>query len=214
MKKKAGSFGLWTVAILAIGIALYGLVLYGLMDGSESGFVQQKKEMELSGSWLVWLTIHAAAGSLALLTGWLQFVKRIRTKYLKMHRLLGIFYTLTAVAAGITGLYLAIYASGGFAGKLGFGVLSIAWLTSTIYGVIAIVVHRNPLLHGQWMLRSYALSFAAVTLRIYLPLSMVMFGFESYNVYYAVIAWICWVPNLLFAGWIIRRRARRQPPAA
>jgi hypothetical protein len=51
------------------------------------------------------------------------------------------------------------------------------------------------------MIRSYALTFAAVTLRIWLPLGQVLhFDFvEAYR----VIAWLCWVPNLLAAEWIL-----------
>jgi len=54
------------------------------------------------------------------------------------------------------------------------------------------------------MTRSYALTFAAVTLRIYLPLSQVAgIPFEPA---YQTIAWLCWVPNLIVAEWLILRR--------
>jgi hypothetical protein len=46
-------------------------------------------------------------------------------------------------------------------------------------------------------LRSFSLTFAAVTLRIYLSLSGLM-GWQFASAY-AVIAWLCWVPNLLIA---------------
>jgi hypothetical protein len=48
--------------------------------------------------------------------------------------------------------------------------------------------------------RNFALTFAAVTLRIYLPLSNVV-GID-FDVAYPVIAWIAWVPNLLVAEWV------------
>ena len=53
------------------------------------------------------------------------------------------------------------------------------------------------------MLRSYALVFAAVTLRIELPLLTMAFG--DFTPAYQVVAWLCWVPNALWAEWYIRR---------
>jgi len=50
-----------------------------------------------------------------------------------------------------------------------------------------------------------ALTFAAVTLRLYLPVLGGTLGFETG---YPIVAWLCWVPNLIVAEWILRRRAR------
>jgi hypothetical protein len=64
------------------------------------------------------------------------------------------------------------------------------------------------------MIRSYALTLAAVTLRLWLPLSQVA-GIDFMTAYVAI-AWLCWVPNLLVAEWFLRRRPRRPvlaPPA-
>ena len=55
------------------------------------------------------------------------------------------------------------------------------------------------------MLRSFALIFGAVTLRIYLPISFAL-GFE-FSSSYPVIAWVNWVPNILLIEWWIRRDA-------
>lgn len=55
--------------------------------------------------------------------------------------------------------------------------------------------------HERWMTRSYALTFAAVTLRIWLPLSMIA-GLE-FVFAYRIISFLCWVPNLLIAEMLI-----------
>jgi hypothetical protein len=56
--------------------------------------------------------------------------------------------------------------------------------------------------HRRWMVRNFALTFAAVTLRLYLPASAgAGLGFGPA---YAAIAWLCWVPNLVVAEWIVR----------
>jgi hypothetical protein len=54
------------------------------------------------------------------------------------------------------------------------------------------------------MIRNYALTFAAVTLRIWLPLLSEVAGIEFVNAYRAV-AWLCWIPNLYVAQRIIEQ---------
>jgi len=53
------------------------------------------------------------------------------------------------------------------------------------------------------MVRSYALIFAAVTLRIELPLLTA--AFHDFTPAYLVVAWLSWVPNLLVVEWYLRR---------
>lgn len=77
------------------------------------------------------------------------------------------------------------------------------WLLTTgtaLYHAIA----RNIAVHRRWMRRSAALTFAAVTLRLYLPLSIVP-GLP-FDTSYAVIAWACWVLNLIAIEWWQRRK--------
>ena len=61
------------------------------------------------------------------------------------------------------------------------------------------------------MLRSYALLFSAVTLRLWLPLLSAAFG--SFEPAYLAVSWVSWVPNLLVVEWYIQR-AKRQPKLA
>ncbi len=55
-------------------------------------------------------------------------------------------------------------------------------------------------------MRSFALT-AAITLRIYLPLSIA--ARVPFSAAYPAIAWLCWIPNLFFAEWLVRRRRPR-----
>ena len=52
------------------------------------------------------------------------------------------------------------------------------------------------------MTRNFALTFAAVTLRLQMPLLAMGFGEEMG---YRIVAWSCWIPNLLVAEWLVRR---------
>jgi len=104
--------------------------------------------------------------------------------------------------SGTAGLYISIYASGGWVAALGFGTMAIFWLETTILAFITIK-KGNVNEHQNWMIRSYALCWAAVTLRIYLPTFQFAFGMEFISAY-LILAWLCWVPNLIVAEIIIR----------
>lgn len=62
------------------------------------------------------------------------------------------------------------------------------------------------------MIRSYSLTLAAVTLRIYLPLSLAL-GVPFANAY-QVISWLCWLPNIILAEWVVRRTREPIPAFA
>jgi hypothetical protein len=112
-------------------------------------------------------------------------------------------YVLAVVIGGVAALALAPHSFGGLIAHVGFGLLAVCWLGSTLNSYRHIR-QRNLSMHRSWMIRSYALTLAAVTLRLYLPSSQVA-GFPM-TVAYPAIAWLCWVPNLLIAEWFIRSR--------
>src|SRR5215207_593279 len=159
----------------------------------------------------VGLYIHAFAIMFPLVIGPVQFfLRRLtpearRARYLPLHRWLGRIYVTGALIGGVAGLYLAIFAFGGFVSALGFGLLAVLMLTFTSIAYLRIRAW-NEFSHKEWMTRSYALIFAAVTLRVLLVIYQEAFGLEAMAAYQAA-AWSSWVPNLIVAEIInIRRR--------
>lgn len=143
-----------------------------------------------------WLVLHAASAATALLVGPIQFVSRVRAARPKLHRWLGRIYVVCCIAGGITGLVLALGASTGPVSVLGFGLLAVAWTVSTVIAWRA-AVERRFAQHQAWMIRSFALTCAALTLRVYIPtLEVLPVPFETG---YRVISFACWVPNVLIA---------------
>jgi Predicted membrane protein (DUF2306) len=55
------------------------------------------------------------------------------------------------------------------------------------------------------MWRNYALTLAAVTLRVYMGVAQEVIGF-SFEAAYPVVAWLAWVPNLVVAEWVVVQR--------
>lgn len=139
---------------------------------------------------------HFGGSALALAIGGFQLHPALRRRSPATHRWLGRLYALGVAAGGLAGLSMAWHANGGLPGQLGFALLAVAWLGCTALGVVRIRAGQVAA-HRRWMLRSFALSFAAVTLRVYIPASQAAgIPFETA---YPVIAWLCWVPNLLVA---------------
>lgn len=187
----------------AISIGLYPL-FYFLLD--MSGGLMSSKSAQVLGSrlWQVGFYIHITFGGLALLSGCTQFLSGLRQKRLSLHRNLGKVYVAAVILSGTAGLGIAFAASGGGWAQMGFAVMAFLWLYTTAKAFLAIK-KRDIAQHQNWMTRSYALCFAAVTLRLWMPLFLGALGM-SFDFAYPIIAWLCWVPNLLVAEWIIRKK--------
>jgi uncharacterized membrane protein len=153
---------------------------------------------------------HVLGGGTILIIGGFQFVASIRARRIAVHRWLGRAYLTGVLIGGIGGLALATSAAGGPVGRIGFGLLAIVWLFSGASGYRAI--RRGDISrHRRWVMRNYALAFAAVTLRIQLPVLQFGFGL-SFEEAYPVVAWLSWVPNLILVDWLMR--GQRSPGPA
>jgi uncharacterized membrane protein len=204
---------LWIVFIFfAIIIGIYPF-LYFLVDMGP-GFLSSKPDvLRQSSIWNAAFYQHILFGAIAMLTGWSQFSKHLRNKNLSIHRTLGKIYLGAVILSGLAGLYLAMFANGGLISILGFSGLAIGWLFSSSMAY-AMIRKKNIEEHQYWMIRSYALCWAAVTLRIWLPGLQIGFGMD-FNTAYKIISWLCWVPNIVVAEIIIRNlknvRGRSSP---
>lgn len=198
------------VALLAIGVSVYLMIQYYVIGANRSAFVLQKlNEINLHAIWYVMLYTHITTAIIAISIGWLQFISKLRAKSYRLHKIIGRIYSGCIVFSGISGIYLSFYAIGGLISTFGFLMLSLAWLYTLYQAIKSIVVRKDAVTHKKWMTRNFALTFAAVTLRIYLPVSMLLFGTEYFNEYYQVIAWLCWVPNLFVAELILKKQHQK-----
>lgn len=150
-----------------------------------------------------WLIGHAVFSSIALLSGVWQFSSSLRRSCICVHRWLGRVYCVAVLLGWLTSLPIAMHANFGAISSAGFLMLGIAWIASTARGYFT-VMRGMIALHREWMMRSYALTAAAITLRLYLPLFPLM-GMP-FVTSYRLIAWLCWIPNLLVVEWMIRRQ--------
>ena len=155
---------------------------------------------------LPWFVAHTVAGSIALLVLPWQLLPALRRRWVRIHRWLGRVYVAAVAVSGTAALPIAVGTFAGPVAASGFAALAVCWLGTTFAGWRRMRL-RDVNGHRRWMMRSAALTCAALTLRMYLPLAAAV-GF-SYGDSYRVIAWACWVPNLLLAEYFLRAgRAR------
>jgi uncharacterized membrane protein len=151
--------------------------------------------------------LHVFSAFVALLLGPTQFSARMRRSHARLHRWAGrVYLSVGVVVGGASGLFLAGFAFGGPVSRLGFATLAVCWLYTGGRAFAAIRAGSVDE-HREWMVRNFALTFAAVTLRLYVPLSVA--AELDFAGAYAAIAWLCWVPNLLLAEWLFNDAAGR-----
>jgi uncharacterized membrane protein len=194
------------VCILAAAIALYAISYLILR---EKAFPPNLAASFRTRPWGIYP--HVLFGSIALALGSVQFWRNLPFSHPALHRTLGKIYVVAVMVTGAAGLYMSLFANGGAVTRLGFGLLAVSVLTATAIAYQTIR-QRNIAAHRRWMLRSYALIFAAVTLRIELPILIGIF--HAFDPAYAIVAWLCWVPNLAIAEVYIRLRTVGKRAAA
>lgn len=186
------------VAILAIAIGLYPAI-YFIMDRTFGLLSSKPDELLANVIWNIGFYTHIIFGGVALLIGWLQFNSRLRLNNLSLHMLIGKIYIVAVILSSLAGIGIGFFATGGIIPAAGFICLGIIWFSTTVTAYFKIRKMKIQQ-HQRLMIYSYAACFAAVTLRIWLPLLTTAFG--DFIIAYSIVAWLCWVPNMIVAKFI------------
>jgi len=189
--------GWWLMTIMAVLLCLYSSAYF--LPGMPFSF---RPDVYPVSSLTLFLLAHIGGGMLAVIAGPLQFWSHFRAKYKKWHRLLGLIYLTGVVIGAPAALIISPISQGGLTTHIGFAILAILWGATTLIAYLKII-SKDYEAHQQWMIRSYALTLAFVSLRIWLG-GLTVTGAPFEEVYQSV-AWLCWVPNLivaeLYLGW-------------
>ena len=140
--------------------------------------------------------VHITTSLVVLVLGLLQFLPFLMRRGPGLHRQLGKGYIIGILAlAAPSGLILAHFANGGLAAQVGFSLQCLVWWLCTWRAYRAARQRQWPL-HVDWMLRSYAVTLAALALR---GESYVMYYvFETKPIEtYLTVTWLSWVGNLI-----------------
>jgi len=207
----------WTLVLLtAVAIVAYSAVPYftaslqdlaGQQVGLASTYASAPAFVQIA------FYTHIVGGAVALVAGPFQFWRGLRARAPRVHRWTGRVYLVAVAIGAVAGLIIAPWSRAGYVGFFGFGALAVLW-SVTAWRAYRAIRHGDVPSHQAWMIRNYALTYAAVMLRVWLPLLLMaplLLGQPweldaAFANAYAAVPFLCWLPNLVFAEWLIRRR--------
>ncbi len=153
--------------------------------------------------------VHIVCGSLLMLIGPLQFLPRLRNRWLWLHRYSGRVFVVAGTVAGVSALALAVRlpAFGGLttqAATLFFGPLFLVCLLKAFYHIR----RREIALHREWMIRAFAIGLGVSTIRLYIPI-LVAFSGRTFEQVFGPSFWLAFCTHAVAAEvWIRRTRTR------
>ena len=149
--------------------------------------------------------VHALAGGLVLISAPMQINRSFLKRSPTTHRILGRIHVGAIWISSAAGLWLALFFDVSIAAKLALGTVSILWFGTTTIALFY-VYRREILKHGEWMIRSGALSLFFITFSLWVP------GLESTPlppaIGYPLAVFLSWSLNLAVAEIWIRRTRR------
>ncbi|WP_263601964.1 DUF2306 domain-containing protein [Chryseobacterium sp. PET-29] len=147
---------------------------------------------------------HVYTSIFVLLSGFLAILRK-DFGIKNLHKNIGKTYIfLILVFAAPSGIYMGIFANGGIYSKISFVILGCLWWLST-FKAYQLARQKNFKEHQQWMWRSFALTLSAVTLRMWKVIIVYLLHPNPMDVY-QIIAWLGWIPNLLFIEYLIAKK--------
>ena len=174
---------------------------------TDVGFLRIKQQYIGIDHWRIAFFIHIYASMWVLFAGFTQFSKKLLRNNPSLHRTLGYIYVADVLLiTGPAGLVMGFYANGGLFSRIAFVSLAILWIFFTATALIK-AKQKNFKAHRIYMIRSYALTLSALTLRAWkygITNTMTIPPMDVYR----VVAWLGWVGNLIVAEWIIRKSKR------
>ncbi|MGR7027126.1 DUF2306 domain-containing protein [Geodermatophilus sp. URMC 62] len=202
------AYGFLSLTAVAVAVLFVTPYLVSASAGLAPDYAEQGSAVSL-----VFL-VHVVTGGLALLLAPLQIAARVRARSPRLHRVAGRVVLGAIAVAGCTSLAIAPFTTGGPVAGVGFGTTGIVWLVCAAAAFRAIR-RRDVAGHRRWAVRTFALTYTAVTLRLlHVPLTavLVVLGTDvgvADDRAYATLALVSWVIDLAVAEWYLGTRRRR-----
>src|SRR5688572_3082611 len=185
------SFIIWSITIAIFCWLMIDLTLPYLGFTYDVDFLLTKQKIIHIKHWRYSFNVHILFSIFSLAAGLTQFSGYIQKKQKKLHRYMGYVYVIDVLLlAGPTGLIMGFYANGTVWAKTSFVILASLWI---IFTAIAYkkAIEKDFVVHRKWMIRSYALTLSAITLRLLAMFLPKWFHIEAFFEY-TLIAWLSW----------------------
>ncbi|PFH86336.1 DUF2306 domain-containing protein [Bacillus sp. AFS088145] len=200
----------WILLIISLCVIVPFMAPYFLID-------PEKSRIQISSTSIQYpaLITHIFFAFIALIAGFLQFVKKIRSRYPRIHRIIGTIYFTSIFISGILSLIVIFYIEN-FSKVMSFLVLAILWIFTTIKGIHS-AKKKNYIAHQFWMTRSFGITLVAVSGRVLVPFILLAYFLlnglhipggrermveEALNVN----IWVGLLINLIIIEWIILKK--------
>ena len=198
---------LW-ITVLFFSLLLFRISFQYFPMKTNVGFIRTKQRFFDVEIWKYAFFTHVYVSVFSLLAGLIEFSKTVQNKFTKLQRIYGYVYVIIILFLGApSGLIMSFYANGGWIAQSSFAILSVIWWLTTYFAVKE-ARNRNWKKHELWMIRSYALTLSAVTLRGWKVILVPLIEASPMELY-RLVAWLSWTLNLLIAELIIRRKKAR-----
>ncbi|HND89288.1 MAG TPA: DUF2306 domain-containing protein [Saprospiraceae bacterium] len=205
--------GLCAAAVLAFTGVMAGEVLPYFRFEHAAHFLGTKTDAVLARADFQWaFYVHISSSWIVIMAGLWQFFPALLRRWPHLHRALGKIYVGgILLLAAPSGAVLGLYANGGLSAKVAFALQSLLWWMLTALAWRE-VLRRRFSAHRDMMIRSYALTLAAMSLRTE-SWAMHYFWHTKPLETYLTVVWLSWVGNLLLAELLISLISRSGTPA-
>ncbi|MEK5362730.1 DUF2306 domain-containing protein [Peribacillus castrilensis] len=161
MQKK----GWWILVIVSVGIMIPFMIPHLTLNPANS-----RVDITSTTQYSILVT-RIGCAFIALITGFLQFMDRIRLKNPMVHRYVGV--VVSVFISGILALAVVFYIEI-FTKATAFLTLAILWLFTCWKGYrTAAKGHFNA--HRIWMMRSFGITLVAVRARVLVPVLLITY---------------------------------------
>jgi uncharacterized membrane protein len=192
------AFFCWLMAKITVAYIPYN---------TDVGFLRIKQQYIDIDHWRTAFFIHVYASMWVLFAGFTQFSSWLLKNKPRLHRALGYIYVADVLLiTGPAGLIMGFYANGGLWSRVAFVLLAILWMFFTALALIK-AKQKKFKAHRNYMIRSYALTLSALTLRAWKYAITNTMALPPMDVYW-VVAWVGWLGNLAVAEWMIFRQKK------
>ncbi len=203
-------FGITALILLAFfSFLMLRIIFIYIPVKNDAGFLQLKQEYIHITEWRVAFFTHVFTSILVLVAGFTQFSKKFLKQQPKLHRTVGYVYVINILmVTGPSGLLMSFYANGGVSSQTAFVLLSVLWIGFTAMALYK-AIKKDFKAHRIFMIRSFALTLSAITLRCWKVLLVNFTDIQPMD-RYRIIAWLGWTLNLIIAEWIIYKYISRK----
>lgn len=174
------------------------------LDPNVSFLMIKQTEVVQRPEYLTFFYTHVYTSIFVLFSGFLAIIRK-DFGLKNFHRNMGkVYIFLILLFSAPSGVYMGFFANGGILSKISFIILGILWWIST-YRAYQLARQKRFKEHKQWMWRSFAFTLSAITLRMWKVIIVYLFHPNPMDVY-QIIAWLGWIPNILFIEYLIKKK--------